>query len=441
MFDGAKVGRVGRYPSDRAAVSTSFELPRLEEIHLTLSDLLESPGISGRVLHIDGDPQPLAGVVVRAGGRETTTDADGAYVLDGLEGGVPVDVAYIPAAGDPTMFVPGIRRPAVPGEGASVDVVLPRAGRLRVRLLDGLTDEPLAFVHVVLRASDGDLLVDRAIAPRDGVVLLEGLRPGPATLTVLSGSHRHVMGVPLVPGEVHDAGEVRVGRGIRVTGRVVDAEDRPLGGALVGALDRDWARSRTDAGLRRELALRSARADEAGAFMIEGFDPRRPAVLAVWRDGFAPTARRVVLEDFQDDVHASVSVILRQGGRLEFELLESGSEAPISGALLDLEDARNGANYLDLLHRGMFSGPIASDRDWRLASAHFLIEQGRHGRYVVGPVEPGPYDVLIERPGYRPVRHRLSVLAPTDTLVDVVSGREAPLAPVPQTLEMVPQAE
>ena len=40
----------------------------------------------------------------------------------------------------------------------------------------------------------------------------------------------------------------------------------------------------------------------------------------------------------------------------------------------------------------------------------------------MGPVEPGPYEVWVDRPGYVPIRRKLTVLDPADGLVNVGRG-------------------
>ena len=126
----------------------------------------------------------------------------------------------------------------------------------------------------------------------------------------------------------------------------------------------------------------------------------------------------MVLEQFRDDVHVNLTVRLQRGGWFVVELKEVGGELPVAGALLDMENARNGSDYLDLLRRGMLGGIVAGDDDWRRASAHFLFEQAA-GRYRLGPAEPGPYEVWVDRPGYRPIRRKLTILDPAEAIVDL----------------------
>lgn len=389
--------------------------------------LTESRRITGLV--VDDEGRSLAGVTVRAAGRTTRTEADGTFRLEDVEGfgdEVLLTAGYepgipLPAGVDPTPYVAGVRRHVVPGPEA-VKIVLARAASLRLRALDGLDDEPLSFLHVILRTEDGQVVVDRAVALEDGTLVLDGLLPVGGSLALFSHRHRLTIAVLLEAGTERDFSTLRLARGMHITGRVVDGEGAPIAGARLGGLEAGWLHTQGgDPTLARELDLRRAVSGADGGFELDGFDPRRPALLAAWAPGYAPAARRVVLEEFQDDVHVNLTVRLQRGGRLSVELLEAGTDRPISGALFDLENARNGSDYLDLLRRGMLGGPVGSDEDWRLASEHFLVER-EDGRYRLGPIEPGPYEAWVDRPGYTGLTRKITVLDPADAIVSVTDG-------------------
>ncbi|MHC5010746.1 MAG: carboxypeptidase-like regulatory domain-containing protein [Planctomycetota bacterium] len=422
------------YPPDRDRLIAQVQLPRTDPVGLWLESPPAVSSEQAAARRVEGQVvsdllEPLAGVTVRAEGRVARTDAEGRFVLDnviGEAGRVALTCGYEPGPlaeeVDPVPYATSVRLEAIVG-APRFRVILPRAAHLRFRALDGVDDSLLASLHLVLRTDEGSPLIDRAIAPRDGVVTLEGLPARVVSLALFSSRHRLVRSVRLEPGETTDLGDLRLARGIHIEGRVENAEGEPVSGAWVSGLDEGWLHHRTDdSTVRRELALRRVRAAADGTFVIDGFDPKRPAVLAVWAPGYAPTSRRIVLEEFRNNVHAQLAVRLRRGGHLALELVESGTDRPISGALLDLEDGRNGADYLDVLRRGMLGGHVGSDDGWRLASQHFLMERGAAGRYLVGPIEPGPYEVWVDRPGYKPLKRRLTVLDPGDALIDTVRG-------------------
>ncbi len=423
----------------RGALAVEASVPAAAPLEIQLPPAGSGPALEGVV--VDDGNTPLLDVTVRAAGLRTRTGADGRFRLAGVRSfgdAVDVTAAYAPgpvASGvDPRPFADGVRRRARPADGP-VRLVLPRTRSVSFTALDGLDDAPLAFVHVVARTDGGDVVADRAIALSSGAGRVDGLPPMTGyTFALFTAQHRKVVVVPLrsdlAPAAESGLGVVRLGRGMRVHGTVVDADGKPIAHARVGALEPGWLRTRSsDPALGRELLDRWVDADASGRFLLQGLDPRQPAPLAAWAPGYAPVAWRARLEEFRDDPDVSIQIRLRRGGYLDVDLVESDGTTPVPGAILDLEDARTGSDYLDALRRGMLGGPVASDEDWQLASEHYLFEHEKNGTYRLGPIAPGPYDVWVERPGYRPLERRLTILDPSesDALIDVVAGRERPL--------------
>ena len=428
----------------RRPLFVRVELPQQGELALELAEALTDAAHELRGHVVDDRQRPLAGVRVRAAGRVTTTDVEGAFTLAGVEapaGAVVLRWGYeagAPTGGvDPRPYAAGVRREVAEGAHDLV-LELPRTQRLRLRAIDGIDEQPLAFAHVVLRTDDGDLLVDRAFAPFDGEILIPDLPTRGLHLALLTDVHRLVRTVPHAThadlGPQVDLGVVRIPRGIHLSGQVLDDQGLPVRGARIGGVEKGWLRDPSkDVVMRRELLLRHTEADDEGRFVLEGFDPREPAMLAVWAPGYAPTARRVVIEEFKDDVRTTLQLRVRRGGYFAVDLVDAGTEERISGALIDLEDARNGSDYLDLLRRGMVGGPVASRREWELVTEHFLVER-REGSYRLGPVEPGPYEVWVDRPGYRSLKRKLTVLDPADGLIDLTQGTSRAIGePLKQT--------
>jgi hypothetical protein len=344
-----------------------------------------------------------------------------------VEAGYEPGVAT-PEGLDPRPFLPGVRGIAAPGS-AEVRLVLARAGTVTLRALDGLDDRPLSFVHALLLAEDGRVLFDRPVATIDGEVRLEGIPPAGATLYLFSRRHRLVRGVAVSAGDVTEVGAVRLARGIHVTGKVTDLEGRPVAGAHVAGMEADRPDpSVVDPVAEREHALRTTVAGEDGAFVLDGLDPRRPARLAAWSPGLAPTSRRFALPPFQESAHAQVDLALREGGLLVVDLVEADTERAVAGAVFDLEDVRGGAAWRDVVRRARLLGVAADTQDWLLASESFLYETGAPGRYRIGPAEPGPYVVWVGRPGYRPLTRRLTILDPSEGITDLGAGSTRTLA-------------
>jgi hypothetical protein len=117
------------------------------------------------------------------------------------------------------------------------------------------------------------LVLPREELPAQGSLTLEARGPGRARERV-SVARRSFEGTPLV-----SLGELLLGPGGSVSGRVLDAEGRPVAGALVGlALD----------GQRLSGAAPVALTDEEGRFTLEGVAPGRLALMALQQRGGGP---------------------------------------------------------------------------------------------------------------------------------------------------------
>jgi hypothetical protein len=444
------------YVPGRRSLLRKIGLPLAAPLELALEPAATGPSrrVTGRVVDgwragvktRKGDPwvgdatdvhygRPLAGVTVRAAGVVAVTDAEGRFVLDGVESLAPqVHLGYGFEPGrdtreDPRPYLPGDVVEVRPG-GPPVHLALWRAAGLRFRALDAVDRTPLSFVYVVLRTDQGLTVFDRGVATRHGVVELKGLPPRGLSLTLLARDRRFARApIPLEPGQVRDLGDVGLEHGLRVEGRVLGAGDRPLAGARVGVYGRGWAHAGEDPGSEREMLFRTAVTDAQGRFVVEGFDRRRPADLAVWARGYAPTARRVEPPP-PGTVHVGgVEVKLGAGAYLALDLTEKGrgirSGAAVHGALVDLEEAHDGSHWLDLVQGGLLGGALGDSRRWQEASEQLLPEDRGARGYVIGPLRPGPYVLWVERPGYERLRRKLTVIDPHETLaVELNTGTE-----------------
>ncbi|HKQ62635.1 MAG TPA: carboxypeptidase-like regulatory domain-containing protein, partial [Candidatus Polarisedimenticolaceae bacterium] len=197
----------------------------------------------GQVPIADANVTAIYGVA--SGGfltRETTTGADGRYVLEGL--GEETVVVRVTAAG----YAEALRRDVPTGERA-VDFVLAPTGSVigRVALEDGAAPGPFTVrAHVEGRES---MRADRALAAwtgqdggrrqftspgGDGSFRLEGLEPGTYTLEVRGQGKAPAKkpGVSVTPGGTADVGTIELADGLALAGRVVLARD---GSAVAGA--------------------------------------------------------------------------------------------------------------------------------------------------------------------------------------------------------------
>lgn len=416
-------------------------------LDLTLEPAIHDAARRLRGVVEDERGRPLAGVTVRAAGIEGTTGEDGAFVLDGVESLAPaidLQFGYEPgtpgdAAGLALRVLPRSERVVTGGE--PLRLLLPASGSLRLEARDGLSNEPLPFVQVFVRSTrDGRILVDRGFALAEGRLALPSLPAEGLELALFAPGRRWTGTAIVPPGGERDLGVVALHRGARVVGQVVDEGGVPVAGARVGLFDRGWQSRGADAVGEREQLFRRTVTDADGRFALEGLGAPRPHPLRAFREavdlavgapGRAPAMVRVDLGREAPPGGYEVKVTLERGAFLGLDLTEAGRDplqgvgAPIFGAIVDLESGRDGSNWLDLVQWGTLGGPVASDAAWRLASSNLLLEARSDDGYLVGPVVAGPYELTVNRPGYAPLRKRLTIV-PAGTVLyrDLTSGTE-----------------
>ena len=186
---------------------------------------------------------------------------------------------------------------------------------------------------------------------------------------------------------------------------------------------RGWQSRGTDPEREREMLYRAVRTDAEGRFELRGFNPRRGANLVAWTEGRAPVAQNVLLPPFSDKVDAEVEIVLGEGSHLLLILEDAGTKRPVEGAMMDIEFAVDGEDYLDLIHFGAFAGPVGSTREWKAAADLLLFPTDERGHYRLGPVRPGPYELWLEHPAYLSQRTKLTLPARGETFYDAVTYR------------------
>lgn len=446
----ADVAYLRAYVPGYRRVLRRVELPLTAPIELTLEPAGTAPEerIEGRVR--DDQGQPLPGVTVQAAGRSTRTGPEGRFRLDGVVTQAPVvRVAYgyeagplPPGAPHPRAYAGRAFADVTPGPDKELDLVLARAVDVEMVLADAVDDAPIGFAHVLVRGPRGDVLVDRVVATQAGALRLPPLsafdharthppgasprrpvRKGGLSIFVCTPERRHHGEILVEAGRRVDAGRVLLKRGMRIRGTVRTAGGRPIAGARVAGMDAGWQSRGTDPERERETLYRTATTDAEGRFELRGFNPRRGANLVAWIEEHAPVAANVLLPPFSDDVDAEVEIRLSTGSHLLLVLEDAGTQRPVDGAMMDIEYAVDGEDYLDLVHFGALAGPLGSTREWRAASALLLFPTQERGNYRLGPLRPGPYELWIEHPGYVAQRTRLTLPARGETFYDAVTHR------------------
>ena len=134
--------------------------------------------------------------------HSTTSDVDGAFEVR-----VPTSLDVLLRVTHPRHATSFVRAGASPG--ASIDVVLERAGRVRVMLLatgDAGTEFQGATAHIVettwtWEPREADLW---PVVAEKGHVVLEDLTPGRVALTVITDAGRYQREFDIAAGATHD---------------------------------------------------------------------------------------------------------------------------------------------------------------------------------------------------------------------------------------------
>lgn len=156
--------------------------------------------------------------------RRTTADGEGRYKLTGLLSGVHEVSVWLRGTGRGTKG--GVRA------GERADIVLLHSATI-LGIVLGEDDRPLEGASVTATSDRVWRSGLQAAASRsDGAFELGGLGPGEHSLLVRHSTHAPTVETVTVPENGEASIEVRLRRGVIVTGRLVDPKDRPLSGGV-----------------------------------------------------------------------------------------------------------------------------------------------------------------------------------------------------------------
>lgn len=180
----------------------------------------------------------------------------------------------------------------------------------------------------------------------------------------------------LAPGEAIDLGEIRLGPGFAISGRVVDPGGQPVSGAYVavrqGVTDFDPVATAAD-----------------GAFRIEALGEGGTEI-TVEAEGF-------LTETTTTDSRAGaapLTIRLSRGGLLEGELVDAAGKPAVARLIVVFAADDEEVEWLETDHRGRFSA--------RLPAGTYRLEISRDGE------QQGTAEVGIEEGARTPVRVELS---------------------------------
>jgi RNA polymerase sigma-70 factor (ECF subfamily) len=207
-----------------------------------------------------------------------------------------------------------------------------------------------------------------------GEATILDLRPGPFVVQV--PGHEHMPGFAETSVEAGRATElqVRVGRGLHVSGRVVDEAERGVPGATV--LLRGWP--------SYDGAMPVARCGADGEFELPATEPH--AWLSARAPGFRPSLSATVAGE--SGVEVQVRLYLERGGSALRGRVRSPQRGPVAGAVLRLGELDRG--FVDLvLPDGSRAGrPFA-----------LRVTTDGDGRYAAEGLAPGELPVVVHASG------------------------------------------
>jgi protocatechuate 3,4-dioxygenase beta subunit len=353
------------------------ELPTSEPVRIALDVAARA---SGRVVSDRGEP--VIGAIVSArpadaalpaglSGATTSSDAEGAFVLEDLGAG-KVSIGAL-AKG----FVSGEPLLLDLQEGRSVDgleLTLRRGAVIEGSVLTPV-GWPAAAARVVLRRnSSPDRMLEIEVAGAahtdgDGRYRLEGAPLGPQSVSAdQEGFLRSVRDVDVQPGENHL--DLRLGEGAGLSGRVVDQGGRGLGGVAVALLS-------SVPGIAKEDI-----SDGDGRFRFAGLESGHYE-LSARKGGYSSARQEVHVAAQSVD---GVELRLRQGGGV------------IAGRLLGLTPDEMPQLQITALKRPL--------------DTLDALRQGRadhQGSYRIEGVYPGDWTVTARLPNGRQARRSISI--------------------------------
>ena len=331
--------------------------------------------LRGRV-HRGGQGVPQVNVNI-LGLRNThvTTNSDGKFEIKGLAPGT-----YRLTFFKEDELIDRTLEVEAPGE---VDLPLPATGTLRGRVVDARTGQPVSEFTYSIEPAQPNPQARHSAGMHRG----HSSPDGTFTLTIPAGSYRITAGASGYLSE--DAAEARVvenetttvelplGRGITITGRVVDESGLPVGEAdvMVTAAEPERMRARRAA----RVGPPHTKTAEDGTFTVTGIEPGQ-AQLAVRSQGYVSHRRT-----FEAERDMPVEITLARGLTLQGVVVRGGKR--VAGAQVGAVSAAVGGEHQSAITdedgRFTLSGLIPA----RYTVSAFLEEQHTEVRDV-DPARP-----------------------------------------------------
>lgn len=374
------VGTIGIGVSAPRHAARSVDAAIVRRGTVDLGDVVLETGlvIRGRVKDKEGTGISGAGVrarLRRPGERslvEATSEADGSYVVAGLQLGTYELTASLSG------FATG-RVTAVAG-GDPVDLVLEAGGEIAGRVVDA-AGQPAEDAILEAQRPDGEIagfLGGSGSADEgDGRFVLRDMAAGRYVLQGRASGRGEasIAGVRVVACQRTDVGTLRLAGGGIVRGIVVDADGQGVPGATVVA--------------ERDRSLQSGelvdQTRSTGAFEIRGVPAGRVSVLAA-HPAFA-TPKPVIAEVDPEKEPAPLRIVLLEGARVEGRALHRDGR-PFASGKIRLSSLEPGAE-------GVWQEPSPVGPDGWFAVDH--VGAGRTQVELLAPFAPGALAGITSR--------------------------------------------
>ena len=355
---------------------------------------LEHGGVvTGTVADVGGHAIP--GALVRAGDVAAVSDAQGTYRLEGVSAGL-----QSVEAGTAKNLVArrgGVRVAA--GTPASADLVLQPGGSIAGTVVDAVTRRPISGARLAVgppHVAFAPPLDPSAYARADarGRFTATGLLPGDYEVRAEKTGYLPAA-LPRVA--VKSAGAAPAPLALTpaasITGRVVDAQGKPVPGAAVTLEASRGGRGRLAAfaaGPRGARPGTTARTGPDGSFRLDGLAAITSGVpLVATHAGYAPAERPgVTLKAGQ--ALANVVLVLPAGLSVKGRVVD-GTAQPVSGAEIRVAPSQGQGRGGGRFFRPPGGAPSAPN-----------AVTAADGTFTVAGLAPGAYDVTASHDGFSP---------------------------------------
>ena len=290
-------------------------------------ELLPDTDVRGHV--IDSAGQPITNAKISATSGEvnttrTTTDNTGAFALRGFSSGTRILLKTV-APG----FVETSTTVIAPEPDAAITLV--QQGSLRGRVQDAETLTPIQTFRITFSYG----LNPKTFTSDDGSFELTSLPPGRSSFMAVAKGYQpaELKGIEIHPGEPTEPIVFSLFKGVKLSGRVVDAvTGKGVGNA---ALIYHIAGERKSAEWQFYSRMTAKRTDEEGNFTLDGLPKEKVTIIAT-APSYGEASQTVI-----PDENGAVQIALAKGGSISGRVIGSNAATSIRETKVSLLNLRD----------------------------------------------------------------------------------------------------